>query len=237
MSRSVRAGVVAAIITELFYGCSYVFTKDITSTVSPVTLLAWRFGVALVVLLVSVTLAGVVTTVVAPGVTLGTQTVGYVPWPWPWSFALYTVIAERYAQASDLEKTFVMIAAGALVFCTMAITGHASAGSLGSFVSLPITRPDFAYLALGCTIGAFFLQHYAISSIGSNRFSTFTGVETVAALVTGAAFLGERLSVVQLLGGAAILVSFPTLTQWPATDTGRLGIAQTSDEPLGVVNG
>lgn len=275
-------------MTELLYGCSFVFTKDITSTISPATLLAWRFGVALLVLLmlwacrivrltltkstmkpllllaafqpvayylgetfgvaqtsasesglilsaipvanlltaaivlkarpsrwqvvgISVTLAGVIATVVAGGVTFGAQAMGYLLLAAAVvAFALYTVFAERYAHASDLDKTFVMITAGAVTFCTMAVADHASAGSMDYFLSLPLTRPDFAiavaYLAIGCTIGAFFLQNYAISSIGSNRYSTFIGVATVAALVTGAVFLDERLSAVQWLGGAAIVV-------------------------------
>lgn len=288
MNRSVRAGVVAAIVTELLYGLSFVFVKDVTKTISPVTLLAWRFGVALAAVLVlwgfrivrvrltratakpllllaafmpvayylgetfgvarttasesglilsaipvanllaawvvlrarptrwqvtgiSVTLVGVVVTVIASGVAIGSQWVGFLLLAGAVvAYALYTVFAQRFADASDMDKTFVMIAAGALVFCTMAIADHARDGTMGVLLTLPVARPGFAiavaYLAFGCTIGAFFLQNFAISSLGANRYSTFIGIATVTALISGAVVLGERLSIGQWVGGAAIVL-------------------------------
>lgn len=287
VSNRVRVGVVAAVVTELLYGCSYVFTKDVTNTISPVTLLAWRFWVAFAALLVlwafrivhlnvsraslgpllllaafqpvayyvgetfgverttasesglilsaipvaslltavvvlgarpsrrqvvgiSVTLAGVAATVLSSGLSLDADAVGYLLLLLAVvSFALYTVFAERYARASDTDKTFVMVAAGATVFGAMAITQHAKDRTLGGFLALPTENADFAiaiaYLALGSTIAGFFLQNFAIGTLGSTRYSTFIGVSTVAALITGALVLDERLSAGQLLGGAMIL--------------------------------
>ncbi len=43
-------GVIAALVTELLYGVSFVFTKGAVDVVSPSALLAWRFTTALVVL-------------------------------------------------------------------------------------------------------------------------------------------------------------------------------------------
>lgn len=305
MNRIVRTGIAAAIVTELLYGGSYVFTKGITESISPVTLLAWRFGVALVVMLalwalrivrltltaatvkpllmlaafqpvayylaetfgiartsasesglilsaipavnlvfaaivlgarptrwqvvgISITVVGVMMTVVAGGVTLGAQAAGYLLLAAAVvAFSLYTVFAERFAHVSDLDKTFVMICAGALTFSTIALATHARAGTLAELARLPVDRPDFAlavaYLALGCTVGAFFLQNHAISTIGSNRYSTFIGVATVATLASGAIFLGERLAPLQWVGGVAILAGVYLANRPDRPDAQRAG--------------
>ena len=284
----VRLGVLAAIATELLYGGSFAFTKNVTGTIDPFTLLGWRFVTALVALLVllafrvirvrvsramlrpllvlavfqpvlyyiaetfgvmhttasesgliiaaipvgilitstlvlkrrptrwqvvgiAVTLAGVVVTVVAGGLSARFSPFGYAMlFGAVVSFSLFAAFADRFAgAASDVEKTFVMVLTGAVLFGTIALARHAAAGTLGELARLPLARPDFAlavgYLALGSTIGAFFLQHLAIGAIGSTRFSTFIGITTLATLATGAVFLGERLGWAQLLGGAVIL--------------------------------
>ena len=46
MDRSTRTGVLAALGTEALYGGSFVFTKGVTATIDPFTLLAWRFATA-----------------------------------------------------------------------------------------------------------------------------------------------------------------------------------------------
>ncbi|MCL2316591.1 MAG: DMT family transporter, partial [Actinomycetia bacterium] len=160
---------------------------------------------------IAVTLAGVVVTVVAGGLSARFSPFGYLMlFGAVVSFSLFAAFADRFAgAASDVEKTFVMVLTGAVLFGTIALARHAAAGTLGELARLPLARPDFAlavgYLALGSTIGAFFLQHLAIGAIGSTRFSTFIGITTLATLATGAVFLGERLGWAQLLGGAVIL--------------------------------
>ena len=288
VSRAQRIGVLAAIGTELLYGCSFVFTKSVTGTIDPFTLLGWRFVtafVAMVVLIalrvirvritvatlrpllilaafqpliyyvgetfgvmrttasesgliisavpvaivitsalilgtrpsrrqvlgVGVTLVGVVVTVAAKGLSADFNVLGYVLLVVAVaSYALYAAFAERFAEStSDVDKTFAMVATGALVFGTIAVGEHAAQGTLSALVRLPVDRPDFAvavvYLALGSTIGAFFLQNVAIGRLGSTRYSTFVGLTTVTTLVTSALALGEMLSPAQLAGGAAIL--------------------------------
>lgn len=279
-------GIVAALVTEVLYGCSFVFTKGATGVVDPVTLLAWRFATALLVLLalwgarvirlsisratlkpllllavfqplayylaetygvrhttaseaalliasipvvnlvvaavvlgsrpnrhqlvgITVTLVGVLTTIVAGGLALGFNVFGYAMLLLAvLSFALYAVFAERHAHARDIDKTFVMVATGALGFGGLALAQHASAGTYDRLLA-PLAHTEvlisIAYLALGSTIGAFFLQNVAIARIGATRFSTFVGVGTVVSLVAGALVLGERLSWIQVAGGAIIL--------------------------------
>ena len=282
-------GVLAAVGTELLYGCSFVFTKNVTMTIDPLSLLGWRFVTALVAMLllmalrvikvrvskatimpllvlaifqpllyyagetygimrttasesglimssipvatlltaawllkrrplrrqvvgILVTLAGVVVTVVASGLSANFNPLGYILLlAAVTSYAFYAAFADRFANAaSDVDKTFVMVASGALVFGTVTLAQHASHHTVSALLQLPFTRPDFAvavgYLALGSTIGAFFLQNVAIGRLGSTRYSTFIGLSTVTTLVTGALVLGERLSLGQLAGGAVVLV-------------------------------
>jgi drug/metabolite transporter (DMT)-like permease len=286
--------------TEVLYGGSFAFTKSVTGTIDPLTLLGWRFVVALAALLVllatrlirlritratirpllllavfqpvlyyvaetfgvmrttasesglivaaipvviivtaalilksrpsgwqvagiAVTLAGVVTTVVAGGFTARFDLAGYgLLLAAVVSFSLYAAFAERYAHAvSDVDKTFTMVLLGAVVFGTAAVIEHGADGTLGTLVRLPVDRPDFAlavaYLALGSTVGAFFLQNVAIGALGSTRFSTFIGVTTVTTLVTGAIVLRETLSAAQFLGGAAILAGVSVANRRAAT--------------------
>ena len=289
MAQRTGIGVLAALGTELLYGCSFAFTKNITGTIDPFTLLGWRFVTALAAMLVlvaarviklhitratvrpllvlavfqpilyyvaetfgvkrttasesgliisalpvaiivtaaiivrrrptrwqvagiGVTLVGVIVTVVASGLSATFDALGYLLLLGAIaSYALYAAFADRFAQAaSDAEKTFVMVATGAVLFGTIALARHGADHTLGALIRLPLDRPDFAlavaYLALGSTIGAFFLQNVAIGALGSTRYSTFIGVTTVATVVTGALALGERLSPAQLTGGAVILL-------------------------------
>ncbi|MCL2653303.1 MAG: DMT family transporter [Propionibacteriaceae bacterium] len=281
-------GILAVIATEVLYGCSFVFTKDVTTTIDPFTLLGWRFTTALAALLIlmafrvikvritrstvkpllllaifqpllyyvcetygvkrttasesglimaaipvaiivtaalllrhrplrqqaigiGVTLVGVIGTVVAAGMTANFDLLGYVLlFAAAGSYALYAVFADRHSQAaSDIEKTFVMVTAGALAFGTVTVAQHAASHTLSTLATLPFTHPSFAiavaYLALGSTIGAFFLQNVALSRIGSTRYSTFIGLATLTTLATGAIFLHERLSIGQLVAGLVIL--------------------------------
>jgi len=287
-SNQITIGILAVIATEVLYGCSFAFTKNVTNTTDPFTLLGWRFVTALAALLIlmavrvikvrltratikpllllaifqpllyyvcetygvkrttasesglimasipvaiivaaalllrqrplrqqaigiGITLVGVIGTVVAAGLTANFDLLGYVLlFGSAASYALYAVFADRHSQAaSDIDKTFVMVTAGALAFGTVTIAQHAASHTLPELARLPLTHPSFAiavaYLALGSTIGAFFLQNVALSRIGSTRYSTFIGLATLTTLATGAVFLHERLSIGQLVAGLVIL--------------------------------
>jgi len=303
--------VAAALTTEVLYGTSFVFTKGVTASIDPFTLLGWRFVVALAVLLVlvalkvvrlrigratllpllvlavfqpvvyyvaetfgvmrttasesgvitsaipvamlltgaavlgsrpsrrqvagiAVTLAGVVATVVAGGLRVGLDVFGYLALLVAVaSYALYAVFAERYAHARDVDKTFVMVASGAVIFGTVTVAQHAATGTLGELAALPLARPDFGvavgFLALGPTIGAFFLQNVAIGALGSTRYSTYIGVTTLAALLSGAAVLGERLAPAQWAGAAAILVGVYVANRVGVVSEAEPGVPEPSE--------
>ncbi len=283
-----RLGITAAVGTEVLYGCGYVVTKHATGLTDPMTVLAWRFSVALIalgalsatgmvrvritratlpglallavlqpltyylgetygvahttasesglilaaipvasllaaivvvgsrpstrqVVGIGVTLVGVIVTVVADGFVFGGTTVGYAGLLIAvLAFALYSVCAQRFSGIGDIEKTTAMVVAGALLFTPMALTGHAATDTLGEAVALPLRHPAFAaavaFLALGCTVAAFFLQNTAIAVLGATRYSSFIGVSTLTALICGSLFLHERLSPLRWAAGATILI-------------------------------
>lgn len=287
MDKRTKIGVLAALGTEALYGGSFVFTKGVTETIDPFTLLGWRFTTALAVILVlvatrvvrltltratvapllvlaflqplvyyaaetygvmrttasesaliisaipvvmlvtaavvvgvrpsrrqaagiSVTLVGVLVTIIAGGLSARFDAWGYaLLLVAVLAFSLYAAFAHRFAHTTDVDRTFVMVATGAAVFGTIAVAQHAAAGSWGTLATLPLSQPTFgasvAYLALGPTIGAFFLQNVAIRNLGATRFSTFIGMSTLVTIVLGASVLGERLGWAQWLGGALIL--------------------------------
>lgn len=282
-----RKGILAALAVEVLYGVSFVFTKNATDVAPPISLLAWRFGVALAILMalaaarvirlsirrrdlvplaflalyqpviyyvgetfgvgrttasesgiilaaipvttvlcswavlrkhptrrqvagILLTFVGIVVTVVAGGVTAGLDVVGYVClFVAVVAYSLFSVQSERTTEVRDIDKTFVMIAWGAVAFGTIAVADHSRHGTLMELWRLPWDHPPVligvGYLAVGASIGAFFLQNVAIARLGSNRFSTFIGVSTIAALVAAALVRGERLNAGQLAGAAVIL--------------------------------
>ena len=53
---------------------------------------------------------------------------------------------------------------------------------------------------------AFFAANTAISHIGVNATSSFVGVSAVVAILAGVAVLGERITLLQILGMALILL-------------------------------
>lgn len=284
----ITIGVVAAVVTEVIYGVSFVFTKGAVDVVSPSALLAWRFLLAFVVLgaLVAtrvvrltltratwkpllalavcqpllyysaetigvqlttasesgiamamipvgivlaswlvlgkppsrrqavgilITITGVVATVIAGGVAAGFDPVGYLFLLGALAaYSLYTVFAERDTATTGLDKTFAMVAVGAVVFTVVAVAEALAAGELTELVTLPVRHPgvlvSIGYLALASSIAAFFLQAVAIRRLGSNRYSTFIGLATLTTVATAAVVLGERLTPLQLAGGAVIMV-------------------------------
>jgi len=281
-------GIAAAVVTEVLYGLSFVFTKGAVDLVTPAALLAWRFVVALAVLGVLiaarvvwltltrrsvrpllllalfqpllyyaaetlgvqrttasesgiivaiipvgvllaswlilgrrpsraqvlgilVTFGGVVATVVAGGVRAGFDPLGYLLLLGAVaSYSLYAVFAERDTATSGLDKTFAMVAVGALAFGAVAAGEAAAGGRLAELVTLPVSHPELltsiGYLAVGSSVGAFFCQAVAIANLGSNRYSTFIGLSTLAALIAAGVVLGERLAPLQLVGGAVIML-------------------------------
>ena len=157
-----------------------------------------------------ITLAGVLVTVFAVGLSSSLSIVGYgFLLVGVTSYALYTVSVDRAADFSGMEITYIMLAAGAVVFITLALAEGIVRGTIGELVALPFRNPQFAvvvlYQGIGCSIAAFFLSNVAIANIGVNRTASFVGISTVVSIVAGALLLGESFTVWQAAGAAIII--------------------------------
>ena len=125
------------------------------------------------------------------------------------SYALYCVAVRKTRGFTDAEITFAMMAAGTAVFGAAALVKALRTAAVRELLTFPLRDWRFAastfFQGLGSGALAFFLNNAAIARIGVNRCASFIGVSTVVSILVGAAFLGERLSVPQLAGAAAII--------------------------------
>lgn len=156
------------------------------------------------------TLLGVLATVLAVGFASSLSVSGYAFLLLAvLAYALYSVYVERASGYSEAEITFVMLAAGALVFGTLSAVQAAVQGTMGELISLPFRDGAFGmavlYQGIGCSVLAFLLSNAAIARIGVNRTASFIGVSTVVSIAAGAFLLGERFTPGQLVGAAMIL--------------------------------
>ena len=157
------------------------------------------------------TLIGVVTAVLATGLHLTFSPSGYAILVLAvLAYSLYSVYVERAREFTGVEITYVMLAGGASSFGTILVAKHLRTGTLGEILALPFTDTGFgaavAYQGIACSMIAFFAANTAISHIGVNATSSFVGVSAVVAILAGVAVLGERITLLQILGMALILL-------------------------------
>jgi len=193
-----------------------------------------------------ITFAGVVATVVAGGVSTGFNPLGYLLLlSAVASYSLYAVFAERDDTSSAIDKTFAMLVVGAGVFTAIALAEASATGRTIEVLVIPLRQPELlagiGYLALGSSLGAFFLQTVAITNLGSNRYSTFIGLSTLTAVLVAALALGERLTPLQAIGGLVIMLGVyvantrqPTTARAGQPDQSGSGLAETVSPPTGL---
>lgn len=280
--KKIIKGCLCAVFCEILFGLSYLFTKHATTSVSPLTLLSWRFLVAFLVINlcvaagvvkvrlrgkrllplfwiaifqpviyfagetaginlttasesgavlsiipaatlmagalilrekptklqvtgVCVTMAGVMVCVLSKGMEASFNPTGYLMLLMAVvSYSLYSVFSERAVSFSSAEKTYVMIAFGAIAFTAAALAQSLRTGTLPEFLSAPFANPSLLaavlYQGIGCSIMAFLLYNLAIAYIGTNRSASFVGISTVVSILAGVVFLKERFSVLQAAG-------------------------------------
>lgn len=159
---------------------------------------------------IAVTLAGVLTAVLAVGASASFSAAGYAVLTGAViSYALYSVYVEKSAAYTGEEITAAMLAAGAVVFIPLALIEGWYTGTLAHVLLLPLTYPAFLAAALyqggGCSVLAFFLSNKAIASIGVNRTASFIGISTVVSIAAGITLLDESFSWLQGIGVVVIL--------------------------------
>ena len=156
-----------------------------------------------------VTFLGVMTTVVAVGLSSSLSPVGYAALMLAVvAYALYSVFVDLAADYTGAEITYVMLCSGAAFY------GLIAHGALSELLTLPARSGTFLaavlYQGIGCSVAAFFLSNAAIAKIGVNKTSSFIGVSTIVSILAGALALGEPLSVGQIVGAAVIVAGVYT---------------------------
>ena len=156
-----------------------------------------------------VTFLGVMTTVVAVGLSSSLSPVGYAALMLAVvAYALYSVFVDLAADYTGAEITYVMLCSGAAFYGLLALGEAAAHGALparsGTFLAAVL------YQGIGCSVAAFFLSNAAIAKIGVNKTSSFIGVSTIVSILAGALALGEPLSVGQIVGAAVIVAGVYT---------------------------
>ena len=124
------------------------------------------------------------------------------------SESAYAITSQKLKGFNSAEKTYAMVASGAVVFTGCALVEHGIKGTLVYYLTLPFTDSNFLicilYLSLGCSVIAFFCANYSISIIGATRRAAFAGLATVTAIIGGVFYLGESFTMMQAV--AAVLI-------------------------------
>lgn len=162
-----------------------------------------------------VTFLGVMTTVVAVGLSSSLSPVGYAALMLAVvAYALYSVFVDLAADYTGAEITYVMLCSGAAFYGLLALGEAAAHGALSELLTLPARSGTFRtavlYQGIGCSVAAFFLSNAAIAKIGVNKTSSFIGVSTIVSILAGTLALGEPLSVGQIVGAAVIVAGVYT---------------------------
>ena len=171
-----------------------------------------------------IALCGSVCAVAAKGMTASFSLQGYLALLAALTvYSLYAVILERNADTvSGISLTYLMLFAGFLFFCAGALAEHAAAGTLRALVSAPFTDRAFLaavlYLSIASSIGAYFLNNYAIQAIGTNGTAAFAGVDAAVAILLGMALQNDIILPGQVIGVVLLLLGV-----WIASRPSRAG--------------
>jgi drug/metabolite transporter (DMT)-like permease len=120
-------------------------------------------------------------------------------------FAIYsTLVRHLRARFDALTLTAGTTASGAfgLTLLAVATGGLGAIGRLDAWQWLAV-----AYLALVCSVLAYFCYNRALATIEAGRASTWVYLEPPIALAFGALLLGESITVATIVGGITIAAS------------------------------
>lgn len=125
-------------------------------------------------------------------------------------YAIYIVIGGRLTQHSDpLAATLVVMAAAALGNSLFAAAGNSA---LPGTAAAWLATGAIALFSTVMAIGTFLI---GIKYIGASKASIISTLEPVITICLGVAFLGESVSLNQLVGGAMVLLAVVMLAQRP----------------------
>ncbi len=124
------------------------------------------------------------------------------------SAVAYMLLNRGIASAyTPFERTYFMLGFGALVFTILAV--FLVKGEAFAYFS-PLLQPGYllsvAFLAVGCSVIAYFLSSYAITGLPVAQATVFANLTTAVSVLAGILFLHEPFSFFGLLCCAVILL-------------------------------
>ena len=140
------------------------------------------------------------------------------------AFALYLVVAGRFLVATPAAVRATWTAAGTAIF-------GVGEGLVGRGDSLPGRDIPVTALAGVATAAAFLLLFETLPRLGPARTAVVLNVEAVAAIAIGAILLGERVTVVEVLGASVVLLA----VGWIARGDGYLPSASSRRSAVGLL--
>ena len=160
---------------------------------------------------ISITFLGVMTTVIAVGISSSLSPMGYAALMLAVAaYALYSVFVDLASDYTGAEITYAMLLSGAAFYGLLALGEAAAHGTLTALLKNGAFRTAVLYQGVGCSVAAFFLSNAAIAKIGVNKTSSFIGVSTIVSILAGALALGEPLHIGQIVGAAVIVAGVYT---------------------------
>ncbi|MFD8481523.1 DMT family transporter [Kitasatospora sp. NPDC059673] len=118
-----------------------------------------------------------------------------------------TVMHRRSARKAydSFNLTFLQMATAAVLFCLAGPLAGDSAFALAARLG-PVQWVDLLYLALICTVFAFFVQMWAVRTTSPSRVSLLLGTEPVWALLVGVLLGGDHIGPYGAAGAALIII-------------------------------
>jgi len=122
--------------------------------------------------------------------------------------AVHVTVIDRTTAGRDLDSARLTVVQFAVVAAVMTlVSGLSGTGPVA--VARTFDGTDWLltlYLALACTVFAFFVQVWAVRRTSPSRVSLLLGTEPLWAAVLGTSLAGDPLTAATLIGGALVLL-------------------------------
>ena len=139
------------------------------------------------------------------------------------SAAAYTLLNRSYTDRySPFERTYMMLAVGALVFTALALIQVR--GSSSEYLQPLHTQSYHAavvFLAVCCSVICYFLAGYVLSNLSIARATVFANLTTAVSVLTGVLILHEPFSLTGLVCCALILFGIYGVQKTAAKESER----------------
>ena len=126
------------------------------------------------------------------------------------SGALFYVFSKKAGEHfNPLERTYVMFAAGSLVYIVLALME--CRGQYAELIGPAVTNPAFwgciLYLSIVSSVIAFLILNFGSSHVSVSEASIFANLTTVISIVAGVIFVNETFTMWQVVGAIIIIGS------------------------------